>query len=63
MNPYRWTGTLRRGTEPDTIVGILTDTFGFTIAITGTRTAEGYTLVGVPGSTPEAYSLPGDDDE
>jgi hypothetical protein len=37
--PYGWTGTLRKGTEPDTVARKLCAATGYTIAIVGVRQA------------------------
>jgi hypothetical protein len=57
---YTWSGTLRRGEQPNTVVGEIADSIGsYSIAITGTRTADGsYALVGVPEACPDWLSLP-----
>ncbi len=60
---YTWSGTLRRGTEPNTIVGEIADSIGsYSIAITGTRGPDGsYALVGVPAPCPDWLALPGEE--
>jgi hypothetical protein len=56
-----YTGTLRRGTDRDTIVGEIRDTCGWAIQLTGTRQADGtYAIVGVLGELPAALAKAGD---
>jgi hypothetical protein len=58
--PYRWTGTIRK--DGDGISAVLVDNFGFTITLTGQRTAAGYDVVGINGHVPEEFRVPWLDD-
>jgi hypothetical protein len=59
--PYRWRGTLRK--DGDGISAVLTDNWGFTITLTGQRTAAGYDVVGINGRVPEEFRVPWLDDD
>jgi hypothetical protein len=63
MPDAAFTGHLKRGDVPDTIVGVLTETpTGWSINIIGTRNASGgYTLTGTLGKPPAWLHL-GDGD-
>lgn len=65
MTDTIYTGELKRGTEPGTVVGEIRDAFGWAIYIRGTLREEGggYTLVGTLGPTPESLKLPLVDDK
>lgn len=60
---YRWSGHIRKGDAPDSIVGSLVDPFGFSIEITGQKVDGRYELVGIPGAVPAEFWIPGLDDE
>lgn len=48
-----WTGTLSKGTEPNTVTGQLTDAWGWSVTLHGERQADGsYRLVGTLGEAP-----------
>lgn len=59
-----WTGWIRKGELPGTIVGELVDGWGWPIAIAGTLDKEGggYVLQGRLGKVPENLQLEGIDD-
>ena len=59
-----WTGWIKRGELPGTIVGELVDSWGWPIAIAGTLDKEGggYVLQGRLGKVPENLRLEGIDD-
>jgi len=59
-----WTGWIRKGELPGTIVGELKDSWGWPIAIAGTLDKEGggYVLQGRLGKVPENLRLDGIDD-
>jgi hypothetical protein len=59
-----WTGWIRKGELPGTIVGELKDSWGWPIAIAGTLDKEGggYVLQGRLGKVPENLRLEGIDD-
>jgi hypothetical protein len=59
-----WTGWIRKGELPGTIVGELKDSWGWPIAIAGTLDKEGggYVLQGRLGKVPENLQLEGIDD-
>jgi hypothetical protein len=54
----QYTGHIARGDAPDRIVGLLRDAWGYTIHIEGTRTADGYELIGIPDVMPDALRIP-----
>ena len=60
-----WRGWLKRGTEPETVIGELTDHWGWTITLVGKRDAAagGYALEGRLGEVPAALRVPAIDDE
>jgi len=54
-----WKGWLKRGETPDTVTGQLTDSWGWVVTLTGTRSPEGgYVLEGRLGPAPEALRIP-----
>jgi hypothetical protein len=55
----QYTGELRRGTEPNTVVGEIRDQFGWVIHITGTLdpATRAYALTGTLGATPAALHI------
>ena len=58
-----WTGHLKRGDAPGTVVGFLQDEWQWGIEITGTLSAEGgYVLEGRTGAPPESLIVPIVDD-
>lgn len=61
MNEPGYTGTLRKGEEPGTVVGELVDTWGWRLTLFGTldRDTGTYTLTGTLGDTPPSLRLPG----
>lgn len=64
MHDARYTGHLKRGTEPNTVVGQICDSFGWIISLTGERQADGtYALTGTLGPVPEALRIPILDDD
>ena len=54
-----YTGELRKGEEPGTVVGTLKDAWGWEIAITGTLVAgtATYALTGVLGAVPDSLRI------
>lgn len=55
----KYTGTLRRGTEPGTIVGSIFDAWNWEITLHGVRQEDGsYKLTGDLGETPPSLRLP-----
>ena len=58
-----WTGTLSRGTEPNTVVVVVRDTWGWEITLRGERAADGtYPLAGDIGPPPACLRVPALDD-
>ena len=59
-----WTGWIRKGELPGTVVGVLVDSWLWPIAITGYLDKEGggYVLQGRLGKVPENLRLEGIDD-
>lgn len=59
-----WTGWLKRGELPGTVVGELVDSWGWPIALAGTIDKEngGYVLQGRLGKVPDNLRLEGIDD-
>jgi hypothetical protein len=55
----QYTGTLAKGTEPNTVVGTLTDSWGWTIELRGTLdpATRTYALTGTLGPTPAALHI------
>jgi hypothetical protein len=55
----QYTGELRRGTEPNTVVGRLVDSFGWVIELRGVMDPEtrAYVLTGVLGPTPPSLHI------
>jgi hypothetical protein len=55
----QYTGELRRGTEPNTVVGSITDSWGWVIELRGTLNpvTRGYVLEGRLGATPPALHI------
>jgi hypothetical protein len=60
---YRWTGYLQRDLQSGGLVGELHDPFGFVIRLVGARGDGRYDITGTPGAVPEAYAIPGIDEE
>jgi hypothetical protein len=61
---YHWTGFLRPGTEPNTVVCDFRDSLGLSaITITGTKVQGGYRLTGIPKPVPWDMKLPLVDEE
>lgn len=59
-----WKGTLTKGTEPNTVTGSLTDSWGWSVAIHGERQADGsYVLTGTLGAPPDSLRIPAIDGE
>jgi hypothetical protein len=53
-NKPQYTGHLRRGSDPDTVVGVIQDEWGWKITLVGTRhPSGGYILAGTLGDTPK----------
>ncbi len=58
MTDAAFTGHLKRGDVPDTIVGVIKDSWGWEIHLIGTRDPSGgYTLSGTLGPTPPNLRL------
>ena len=54
-----WTGTLRRGAEANTVEGVLRDSWGWAVTLTGTRQDDGsYVLTGTLGEPPASLRVP-----
>jgi hypothetical protein len=55
----QYTGELRRGTEPNTVVGSITDSWGWTIELRGTldEATRTYVLTGTLGPTPPSLHI------
>lgn len=62
--PVIWTGWLKRGDAPGTVVGQLVDTWGWALEITGVQDKEGggYRLEARIGPVPESLRVPIVDD-
>ena len=57
-------GSIKKGTEPNTIVGAITDAWGWSVFLKGTRQDDGsYLIEGTLGEVPDALKLPLLDDE
>lgn len=55
MAEAKYTGELKKGDSPNTIVGVIRDSWGWEIHLIGTRNdSGGYTLSGSLGPTPPA---------
>jgi hypothetical protein len=65
MTAARYTGWMRKGTEPGTIVAELIDEWSWVIKITGVRDAEtgAYRLTGELGDPPANLRVPAIDGE
>ena len=60
----RWTGTVTKGTEPNTVVVTVRDTWGWEITLHGTLQASGgYALAGTLGAPPACLRVPALDGE
>ncbi len=59
-----WTGWIRRGELPGTIVGVLVDSWGWTVTLAGALDQEGggYTLQGRLGPVPATLRVEAIDD-
>ena len=63
-NTTKYTGWLKRGADPDTIVGEIKDAWGWVIRLTGKRDpAGGYVLEGELGEAPKALRVAAIDGE
>lgn len=60
---YGWTGHLQRDLETGGLVGEIHDPQGFTIRLVVTRGDGSYAVTGTPGAVPEAYAIPGIDED
>lgn len=62
--PYRWTGTIRRGAAPGTVIGVMRNGFGSQINLTGTHIADAiYDMVGTMEPMPAEDRIPWLDDD
>ena len=59
MTGPQYTGTLRKGAQPDTIEGELVDAWGWRLHITGRKSPTGYTLEAKLGDVPAALRIHG----
>jgi hypothetical protein len=58
MADAQYTGSLKRGNAPGTIIGVLVDRWGWEIYLLGTRNdSGGYTLTGTLGEPPAALRI------
>lgn len=59
MTAPQYTGELRKGDSPGSVVAEIRDRWGWEIHLTGTLTAPGvYTLTGTLGPVPDALRVP-----
>ena len=64
MSDPVWRGELRKGDAPGTIVGRMSDKWGWCVAIHGERQADGsYALTGTLGEPPACLRVPAIDGE
>jgi hypothetical protein len=60
---YHLTGHLRKDPATGEVVGEIHDVFGLSIVLTCTRSADGYTVIAVPGPIPDDLAIPFLDDQ
>lgn len=64
MSNGTWTGTLSKGTEPNTVVVVVRDSWGWEITLHGERGPDGtYPLSGDIGPPPACLLVPAIDGE
>lgn len=64
MSDEVWKGELRKGSDPGTVVGTLTDRFGWTVSLHGTlQPGGGYSLTATLGDPPESLRVTAIDGE
>ena len=64
MTDAIWTGTVDKGPEPNTVVVVVRETWGWEITLHGTLQAGGgYACVGEIGPAPECLRVPSLDGE
>lgn len=60
----QWTGTVDKGSDPNTVVVVVRDGWGWTATLRGTlKPGGGYALVGTLGEPPAALRIPAIDGE
>jgi len=59
-----WTGSVNKGTEPNTVIVTISDNWGWEITLHGTLApGGGYPLTGTLGAPPAALRIPAIDGE